>query len=216
MARPKKDATKVVAQIDVSNEVVQDATQELLKKLEEMQKQLADLKAENESLKTKQVEDRTEDEEEINGDTEVVVISQFMGKLVISTEGNGIGTVYRFEEFGDVQDIPFSDLKEIVKNKPNFAKEGLFYIANDKAVKKLRLTKEYEHIINNDLFVHLLDEKSDVIIKAYKDAPKLQQEQIIAMIDERLAANKDVDGNVLVKIGKLCGKDFLRVDEDDE
>ena len=216
MARPKKDATKLVAQIDVSNEVVQDATQELLKKLEEMQKQLAELKAENNSLKTKQVEDIKDDEEEINGDTEVVVISQFMGKLVISTEGNGIGTVYRFEEFGDIQDIPFSDLKEIVKNKPNFAKEGLFYIANDKAVKKLRLTKEYEHIINNDLFAHLLDEKSDVIIKAYKDAPKLQQEQIVAMIDERLANNKEVDGNVLVKIGKLCGRDFLRVTEDDE
>lgn len=216
MARPKKDATKLVAQIDVSNEVVQDATQELLKKLEEMQKQLAELKAENDSLKTKQVEDIKDDEEEINGDTEVVVISQFMGKLVISTEGNGIGTVYRFEEFGDIQDIPFSDLKEIVKNKPNFAKEGLFYIANDKAVKKLRLTKEYEHIINNDLFAHLLDEKSDVIIKAYKDAPKLQQEQIVAMIDERLANNKEVDGNVLVKIGKLCGRDFLRVTEDDE
>ena len=215
MARPKKDATKVVAQIDVSNEVVQDATQELLKKLEEMQKQLADLKAENESLKeTKQVVDT--DEEEINGDTEVVVISQFMGKLVISTEGNGIGTVYRFEEFGDVQDIPFSDLKEIVKNKPNFAKEGLFYIANEKAVKKLRLTKEYEHIIHNDLFAHLLDEKSDVVVKAYQNAPKLQQEQIVAMIDERLAANKEVDGNVLMKIGKLCGRDFLRVTEDDE
>lgn len=216
MARPKKDATKLVAQIDVSNEVVQDATQELLKKLEEMQKQLAELKAENDSLKTKQVEDIKDDEEEINGDTEVVVISQFMGKLVISTEGNGIGTVYRFEEFGDIQDIPFSDLKEIVKNKPNFAKEGLFYIANDKAVKKLRLTKEYEHIINSDLFAHLLDEKSDVIIKAYKDAPKLQQEQIVAMIEERLANKKEVDGNVLVKIGKLCGRDFLRVTEDDE
>ena len=207
MARPKK--TAVVEETTNVND-------ELLKKLEEMQKQLADLKAENESLKTKQVEDIKDDEEEINGDTEVVVISQFMGKLVISTEGNGIGTVYRFEEFGDVQDIPFSDLKEIVKNKPNFAKEGLFYIANDKAVKKLRLAKEYEHIINNDLFTHLLDEKSDVIIKAYKDAPKLQQEQIVAMIDERLANNKEVDGNVLVKIGKLCGKDFLRVNEDDE
>ena len=35
MARPKKDATKVVAQVDVSKEVVQDATQELLKKFGE-------------------------------------------------------------------------------------------------------------------------------------------------------------------------------------
>lgn len=208
MARPKK--TTVV------EETTTNVNEELLKKLEEMQKQLADLKVENESLKTKQVENIKDDEEEINGDTEVVVISQFMGKLVISTEGNGIGTVYRFEEFGDVQDIPFSDLKEIVKNKPNFAKEGLFYIANEKAVKKLRLTKEYEHIIHNDLFAHLLDEKSDVIVKAYQNAPKLQQEQIVAMIDEKLAANKEVDGNVLMKIGKLCGRDFLRVTEDDE
>ena len=58
MARPKKDATKVVAQVDVSKEVVQDATQELLKKFEELQKQLAELKAENDALKdTKQVDD---------------------------------------------------------------------------------------------------------------------------------------------------------------
>ena len=209
MARPKKTVT-----VDEKSTV--DVSAELLKKLEEMQKQLAELKAENDSLKMKQSEDVTNDEEEINGDTEVAVISQFIGKLVLSTEGNGVGTVYRFEEFGDIHDIPFSDLKEIVKNKPNFAKEGLYYIANEKAIKKLRLTREYEHIINNKLFEHLLDEKSDVIIKAYKDAPKLQQKQIVAMIDERLANNKEVDGNVLVKIGKLCGKDFIRITEDDE
>lgn len=212
MARPKKDATKVVAQLDVSEKVVTDVTQELLKKLEEMEKQIQELKSENQALKN----DTEETIEELNGDTEIVVISQFVGRLVISTLGNGSGTVYRFEKFGDIQDIPFSDLKEIVKNKPNFAKEGLYYIANEQAVKKLRLTKDYEHIVNNDIFSHLLDEKSDVIIKAYEDAPKLQREQIVTMIEERLANKKDVDGNVLLKIGKLCGKDFLRVEEDEE
>ena len=215
MARPKKDATKVVAQIDVSNEVVQGATQELLKKLEEMQKQLAELKAENDSLKDKQVEDK-ELEEELTADTDIMVVSQYMGKLVISTEGNGIGTVYRFEKFGDIHDIPFGDLKLIVKNNSKFAKQGVFYIANENAVKKLRLNRDYETIVANKLFAHLLDEKADVIIKAYGNAPRLQQKQIVAMIEERLANNKEVDGNVLVKIGKLCGKDFLRVEEDDE
>lgn len=205
MARPKKNA-------DDANNVTQlDVSAELMKKLEEMQKQINALQAENKSLK-----ENNEDTEELNGDTEIVVISQFVGRLVISTLGNGSGTVYRFEKFGDIQDIPFSDLKEIVKNKPNFAKEGLYYIANEQAVKKLRLTKDYEHIVNNDIFSHLLDEKSDVIIKAYENAPKLQREQIVAMIEERLANNKEVDGNVLLKIGKLCGKDFLRVDEDEE
>lgn len=211
MARPKKDATKVVAEIDVSKEVVKDATQELLKKLEEMQKQINELKSENQALKN----DTDEINEELNGDTEIEVISQFVGKLALSTDGNGMGTVYRFEKFGDVQDISFSDLKDIVKNKPKFAKEGLFYIANEEAVKKLRLTKDYEHIVDNKIFAHILDEDSDVVIKAYKNAPKLQKEQIVSMIDDRLAKNQEVDGNVLVKIGKLCGRDFLRVEEDE-
>ena len=207
MARPKK--TQVVTEVD--------ANAELLKKLEEMQKQIAELKAENTALKqSENKEENDEEEEVINGDTEIMVISQTIGSLAISTEGNGIGNVYRFDKFGDVQDIPFSDLKDIVKNKPRFAKEGLYYIANKQAVNKLRLSKDYEHIIHNDLFSHLLDEKSDVIIKAYKNAPKLQQNQIISMIEDRLDKKQEIDGNVLIQIGKLSGKDFFRLNEDDD
>ena len=214
MARPKKDTTKAVVQDN--KEVVVDATQELLKKFEEMQNQLAQLKAENEAFRNHQVEDINEDEDEINGDTDIPVISQTVGKLVLSTDGNGMGTIYRFDSFGEVHDIPFADLKDIVKNKPRFAKEGAYYISNAQAVKKLRLTKDYEHIVDSKLFEHILDEKSDVVISTYKNAPKLQQEQIVSMIEEKIDRGQDVDGNVLVKIGKLCGKDFLRVEEDDE
>ena len=145
-----------------------------------------------------------------------MVISQYMGKLVVSTEGSGIGVVYRFDRFGDIQDIPYGDLKLIVKNNAKFARQGVFYIANEDAVKKLRLDRDYEKIVTNSLFEHLLDEKASVIIKAYESAPKLQQKQIVAMIEDKLARNQEVDGNVLVKIGKMCGKDFLRVNEDDE
>lgn len=206
--RPKKTQTVVENLTTNDNE-------ELIKKLEEMQKQLAKLEAENQKLKSSHEEAEEDDVEEINGDTEITVISQTIGSLTISTEGNGIGTVYHFDNFGDIQDIPFSDLKDIVRNKPRFAKEGIYYIANEEAIKKLRLTKDYENIISNKLFEHLLDEKSDVIIKAYEKAPKLQKEQIIGMIEERLANKQDVDGNVLVKIGKLCGKDFLRNNEEE-
>lgn len=204
MGRPRKTAVAEEKKTTV------DVNEELMKQLKEMQEQLAKLKAENDSLKESQVEE----EEELTGDTEIMVISQTIGGLTISTEGNGIGTVYRFDKFGDIQDIPFSDLKEIVKNKPNFAKEGVYYIANEKAVKKLRLTSDYKNIIGNELFSHLLDEKPDVIVEAYKKAPRLQKEQIVGMIEEKLANKEEVDGNVLVKIGKLCGKDFLK--EDDE
>lgn len=205
MGRPRKTAVAEEKKTTV------DVNEELMKQLKEMQEQLAKLKAENDSLK----ESQAEEEEELTGDTEIMVISQTIGGLTISTEGNGIGTIYRFDKFGDIQDIPFSDLKEIVKNKPNFAKEGVYYIANEKAVKKLRLASDYKNIIGNDLFAHLLDEKPEVVVEAYKKAPRLQKEQIVGMIEEKLANKEEVDGNVLVKIGKLCGKDFLKEDEEE-
>lgn len=214
MARPKKDATKVVAQVDVSKEVVQDATQELLKKFEELQKQLAELKAENDALKdTKQVENN-DNTEELTSDTDITVISQTVGKLVLSTEGNGIGTVYRFEEFGEVQDIPFGDLKDIVKHKPRFAKEGAYFICNPQAVKKLRLGTQYKNLIDDKTFTNLFDKDAKTIVALYESAPKMQQEQVISLIEDRLANKLEVDGNVLIKIGKLCGKDFLTTEEE--
>lgn len=214
MARPKKDATKVVAQVDVSKEVVQDATQELLKKFEELQKQLAELKAENDALKDNtQVEDN-DNVEELTSDTDITVISQTVGKLVLSTEGNGIGTVYRFEEFGEVQDIPFGDLKDIVKHKPRFAKEGAYFICNPQAVKKLRLGTQYKNLIDDKTFTNLFDKDAKTIVALYESAPKMQQEQVISLIEDRLANKLEVDGNVLIKIGKLCGKDFLTTEEE--
>lgn len=214
MARPKKDATKVVAQVDVSKEVVQDATQELLKKFEELQKQLAELKAENDALKDiKQVENN-DNTEELTSDTDITVISQTIGKLVLSTEGNGIGTVYRFEEFGEVQDIPFGDLKDIVKHKPRFAKEGAYFICNPQAVKKLRLGTQYKNLIDDKTFTNLFDKDAKTIVALYESAPKMQQEQVVSLIEDRLAKKLEVDGNVLIKIGKLCGKDFLTTEEE--
>jgi hypothetical protein len=209
MARPKKDATKVVAQIDVSKEVVQNTTQELLKKFEELQKQLTELKAENNALKDNtQVEDN-DNTEELTSDTDITVISQTVGKLVISTEGNGVGTVYRFEEFGEVQDIPFGDLKDIVKNKPRFAKEGAYFICNPQAVKKLRLGNQYKNLIDDKTFVNLFDKDAKTIVALYESAPKMQQEQVVSLIQDRLDNGLEVDGNVLIKIGQLCGRDFI-------
>lgn len=214
MARPKKDATKVVAQVDVSKEVVQDATQELLKKFEELQKQLAELKAENDALKDNTQVENNDKVEELTSDTDITVISQTVGKLVLSTEGNGIGTVYRFEEFGEVQDIPFGDLKDIVKHKPRFAKEGAYFICNPQAVKKLRLGTQYKNLIDDKTFTNLFDKDAKTIVALYESAPKMQQEQVISLIEDRLANKLEVDGNVLIKIGKLCGKDFLTTEEE--
>lgn len=208
--RPKKSET---AEKTTKTTKAVDNTQEQLKALQE---QLAKLMAENEALKEQkesnkvEINEHDEQEEEITADTDITVISQTVGKLVISTEGNGVGTVYRFENFGEVQDIPFGDLRDIVKNKPRFAKEGAYFICNPQAVKKLRLGTQYKNLIDDKTFVNLFDKDAKTIIALYTSAPQMQQEQVVSLIEDRLDKGLEVDGNVLIKIGKLCGKDFIQ------
>jgi hypothetical protein len=210
MARPKKEVVETTVKEKTTNKE-SELLSALSKQLEEMQARLDALAKENKELKEHAVE---ETETELNSDTEIPVVSLTVGKLVISTLGNGLGTVYRFEEFGQVQDIPFGDLKDIVKNKPKFAKGGAYYIANEEAVKKLRLTKDYENIIPDGMFETLLAQNPNVVVDAYKTAPKFQQEQVVSLIEEKLEHKAEIDANILMKIGKLCGKDFMRNDEE--
>ena len=215
--RPKKSVDKEEKNIKTVEEKTvekkdSDVLTDLMNQLKEMQQQIANLTKENEQLKVDKEE--KEEKEELTSDTDIPVISLVTGGLTISTEGNGVGTVYRFEEFGEIRDIPFGDLKDIVKNKPEFARGGIFYIANEEAVKKLRLSRDYKNIISDELFTRLLDEDANVVIEAYKLAPKLQQEQVVSMIEDRLEKGIEVDANILVKIGKLCGRDFMSTASD--
>lgn len=211
--RPKKTETteKATTSKKTTTATVDNDIQEQLKLLQE---QLAKLQAENEALKAEPILANT-DEEEITSDTDITVVSQVVGTLTISTEGNGIGTVYNFEHFGEAQDIPFGDLRDIVKNKPNFAKEGVYYICNPQAVKKLRLNHQYENLIDKNTFANILDMDSKTVVALYQSAPKLQQEQIVGLIEEKIEKKQDVDGNILIQIGRLCGKDFLAMINDD-
>lgn len=211
--RPKKTETteKATTSKKTTTAIVDNDIQEQLKLLQE---QLAKLQAENEALKAEPMLANT-DEEEITSDTDITVVSQVVGTLTISTEGNGIGTVYNFEHFGEAQDIPFGDLRDIVKNKPNFAKEGVYYICNPQAVKKLRLNHQYENLIDKNTFANILDMDSKTVVALYQSAPKLQQEQIVGLIEEKIEKKQDVDGNILIQIGRLCGKDFLAMINDD-
>ena len=73
---------------------------------------------------------------------------------------------------------------------------------------------EENEVSSNKTFTNLFDKDSKTIVALYESAPKMQQEQLVSLIEDRLAKKLDVDGNVLIKIGKLCGKDFLANEEE--
>ena len=98
--------------------------QALMQQMQEMQKQIESLKKEKE-----EAENKNSDSENIiealkkslaqKGDSdyekEIPVVSECNGVLVLSTDGYGQGTKYKFDKIGEMQNIPFGDLKEICK-----------------------------------------------------------------------------------------------------
>lgn len=154
----------------------------------------------------------TQKETKLGSDDNIVVISQCVGALTISTEGFGRGTVYDFLEFGEIQDIPFGDLKDIVRNNRSFAEKGYFYIANEEAVKQLRLERVYNKLLKNEDMLNLFNINPQTVIELYKLAPEGQKKVIIDLIVDKKLKGETVDANILLTLGELSGKDLIGIE----
>lgn len=153
----------------------------------------------------KSLEDKKSD-----GDIEdVPVMSGCMGMLILSTDGVGQQTKYRFEKMGEIHDIPYVDLKEICKNMKHFAQQGLFYILDDAVVKKLRLGGFYNKIASKEDIIHFFDRTPNEMIGIYSMASDDQKEVILQMVMDKKSKGEYVDYNVLAEISKQSGKNLL-------
>lgn len=224
MARTKKvvDTAKVETTQTIDNNTNNVDMGAILEQMKAMQAQIDKLTKEKEEVvnektsadalitalkKSLQEKDAIQAEDE-----DVPVMSCCVGTLTLSTDGKGMMTKYRFKELGEVQNIAYSDLKEICKNMRSFAEKGLFYILDEKVVKKLRLSGAYNKMASNEDIVHLFDKTPNEIIGVYTIATDDQKEVIVSMIQERLAEGNQVDYNVLAEIGKQCGKNLINMD----
>lgn len=97
-------------------------------------------------------------------EVEVPVVSMCQGELNLATQGRGQGNIYTFTDFGQIMDIPFGDLKDIVQHNQRFANEGYFYIADEEVVKKLRKTSEYNKMLPPDVIENIFNNDANKII----------------------------------------------------
>ena len=145
-------------------------------------------------------------------EVEVPVVSMCQGELNLATQGKGQGNIYTFTDFGQIIDIPFGDLKDIVQHNQRFANEGYFYIADEEVVRKLRKTSEYNKMLPPDVIENIFNNDANRIIDLYKMAPIGQKETIVEMIKNKRTQGVDVDANILIKLGELTGIDFVNIE----
>ncbi len=194
--------------------------QALMQQMQEMQKQIEALKKEKEDAENKNndsaniieaLKKSLAQKGDSDYEKEIPVVSECNGKLVLSTDGYGQGTKYKFDKMGETQNIPFGDLKEICKNMKSFAQKGAFYILDSEAVKKLRLEGAYQKMLSNEDMENILNKSANEIIELFHLATDKQKDTILSLIENAKMNGKDVDYNVLAVVGKEMNKNLIQM-----
>lgn len=186
--------------------------------------QIADLEAKNAEMQ-KQIEalmkmvqensgsSDAQPQEILTEDEGVTVISLTPHKLNLCSEWGG-GAVYTFNQMYETQEIDWADLKAIVRTNKEMVQKGRFYIANENAVKKLRLKSLYTHMLTPETLKGLFEQHPDKVIEMYNLAPEGQKESVIELVQEKQSQGVQIDANILQHLSKVSGKDLLNISKE--
>nr|DAL35953.1 MAG TPA_asm: hypothetical protein [Bacteriophage sp.] len=207
MARTKANAdteavkTAEVKDATIEQSAVQQENDELKKQLDELKAQMA-LMAQMMANKPATV---------AKSNKQIKFINLSSGSAILR------GTVM-WKITGQFADKDFDETEAniIVANMGNMIRSGRIYIADQDFVESHNLGEVYKHILNVDQLKSLFDKDGKTIIEAYKMANDAQKQIIVDMISERKVNGQFVDANAAIEIGKLCGKDLMAIEPDDE
>lgn len=141
-------------------------------------------------------------------DDTITFESLSLSPLYLSTEGNGKGDIYFFENFGDTQNIPLVDAREIVRHNKSFVQGGLVYIKDENFVAKENLKRYYDRLMDASGIRSLLLCKRQEFGNRFSKISKVQQETVVGMLFDKLKNNKKVDEEVLFYIQNYFGKNL--------
>ena len=99
----------------------------------------------------------------------------------------------------------------IVSNMEKDIKAGRLYIPDAEFVKDCDLDWVYEGLISDKDMVDLLNREPKYVVEVYKSATEGQKKIIEDMIETKRLNAQQVDANILMQIGELCGRDLLNI-----
>lgn len=152
--------------------------------------------------------------EDIPANKFIKVMSLLDHELNLSTGGFGRGRIYSFKKLGQIKDIMYSDLADIINSETGFLEKGAFYILNQDVVKRHGLTDIYENILTKDIIATVYDMTSSEIAEIFKNSSNMQKETIVSLIVKRAYAGEELDYNKLRAMSKFYDRDIVEmVDE---
>lgn len=190
----KKVSTKAVENVDEEKE-------ELKNKLKELEEKLAKLSEQSTSAS--------------NNISANQIISKRNIKIVNLTRGEMYlrgSRIHKFDKQFDSRVFTEGEVRQIYANMPKTLTEGYVYIVDKNMVEELELTDAYSSLLDAKTLKMLLEKNPSEVVEIYKNANEVQKNTIIGMIEDKKLSGDYVDANVVIELGKLCGKDLMKIE----
>lgn len=213
MARPKNE-TKPNAENEVTKTVdkpVVDETAELKAKLAAQEKQMAEMMAKMQEMMNAQMATPTSVIADNKQTRSIKFINLVSGGLTL--KGNRF---YHMDKQFDSRMIPESEARAIVNNMPNTMVSGVVYIADADFVREVELDGAYAEMLSDEQVKSLLHKSAAEVCDIYRNASDTQKRIIVDMVSDRRLEGLPVDANIVVELSKLCGKDLMGIEPENE
>lgn len=204
----KSAEAEVVETTEVTNSAA-EGNKTLKAKIVEQEQQMADLMAQIKVMMQAQAQNVVPVTEKKA--RSIKFISLVQGGL--SLKGN---RMYHIDKQFGYKMIPEGEAAAIVSNMPNTIANGLVYIADKDFISHMELDGVYEEILSDKQLKELLQQNTNDVCEIYKQASMAQREIIVDMIVNRKLNGLPIDANIVVEIGKLCGKDLMSIAPEEE
>lgn len=205
----KSTEAEIVNTAEVTNSAVEE-NEALKAKIAEQEQQMADLMAQIKVMMQAQAATNPVNIEE-KAARGIKFISLVPGGLTL--KGN---RMYHIDKQFGYKMIPESEARAILSNMPNTVASGMVYIADKEFVNKNDLSGVYEEILSDKQLKELLQQNANDVCEIYKQASMAQREIIVDMVVNRKLNGLPIDANIVVEIGKLCGKDLMGITPEEE
>ena len=184
-------------------------TIELMKMINELKEKINSMEAE----KPKDKNIPVSNEEKINSDDYIKVMSLNPYELNLTTERNGRGKIFSFKDFGEVKNILYGDLVLIIETHGSFLNQGRFVILDRRVIRRHGLDESYGKLLTKENFEAILDgrlsnnssgNQSDAV-KLFEGANDVQREAVSRIFVDKILAGEDVDLNFLYRLKRIIG-----------
>ena len=195
----KKEAAPITPVVDTEKEQLKAQLAEQQRRMEEMMAQMQVLMQaqSNSTTSTKPV----------NSNKQIVFINMTSGGLNLK------GTrMYHIDNQFGTKSVQESEARVIVANMPNTIAEGYVYIPDNEFLESCNMGGVYDGMLNDEQMKTLLNQDANYVCDVFENATDSQKRIIIDMVSDRQLNGKPVDANILVRLGKLCGVDFLNIE----